>query len=51
MTVDDIKTKVLEYLDEQVAQLSQVEYLEFLDDLASDLEIRAEAVREELELD
>ena len=49
MTANDVYKDVRDYLNRQVRELSQEQYLEFLDLLLSDLELREETVREEIE--
>lgn len=49
MTNNQIKQEVIRVLDELVSDISQEDYKDVLEDLASDIEGRIDAVTEELE--
>lgn len=47
-TPDEVRQQVLEYMDQRVQTLSQEAYLETMETIYSDLEIRIECVKEEI---
>lgn len=49
MDIDNIQQEVIELFDSRVGDLSQEDYRDLCENLASDFECRYEAVREELE--
>lgn len=49
MVIDDIQQEVMDLFDSRVADLSQEDYRDLCENLASDFECRYEAVKEELE--
>lgn len=51
MTIEKVKTAVLEVLDRETRpeRMTKSEYVEFLEDLITDLEIRLEAAEDDLD--
>lgn len=49
MSINEIQQEVIDLFDSRVADLSQEDYRDLCENLASDFECRYDAVREELE--
>lgn len=48
MTREELTKAVLSLIDENCMEMGKEEYIDFLEEVAGDIEIRAEAVRSEL---